>query len=129
VGGARIAGRGGIGDGDRPALPRKAVADNAGEAAACEPENVDRRDPGLVVLVGGFMAAGAGCGVDGIEAEGVIGAASRFLRLSVCSDAIVITEPVSEVVDARRTKFGRTPDGKDGVRECRISMRFARDTG
>ena len=67
--------------------------------------------------------------MDGIEADGVIGAASRFLRFSVCSDAVVMTEPVSDVVEERRIMFGRTPDGNDGVRECRISIRFARETG
>lgn len=48
---------------------------------------------------------------------------------SVCPDAEVTTEPVSEVVEARRTMLGREVDGKDGVREWRISMRVGRETG
>lgn len=128
MGGALIAGKGGIGEGDRPARPLNVAADNEGEAAACEPVNDDRRDPGLVDVGGGFMADD-GCGVDGTEALGVMGAAARLAYKSVCSEAVVITEPVSEVVEPRRIMLGREPDGKDGVRECRISIRFARETG
>ena len=40
-----------------------------------------------------------------------------------------MTEPVSEVVDARRTMFGRELDGMDGVREWRISIRVTREMG
>jgi hypothetical protein len=79
------------------------------------------------------MAAGWGCGVDGIEVLGVIGAAEgpvvKLGAKSANSDTVVMTEPVSDVVDALRTILGRLPDGMEGVRECRISMRVARDTG
>lgn len=129
VGGARIAGSGGIGDGERPVRPRKVVADNDGEAAACEPENDDLLDPGLVDVGGGCMAAGAGCGVDGTDAVGVIGAASRAFKFSANSEADVMTDPFSEVLEARRTMLGREPEGNEGVREWRISMRFAREMG
>lgn len=33
------------------------------------------------------------------------------------SDAVVMAEPASETLDPRRTKFGREPEGIDGVRE------------
>jgi len=55
-----MAGRGGIGEGERPVRPRNVVAEREGEAAACEPEKEDRLEPGLVEVGGGFMAAGAG---------------------------------------------------------------------
>lgn len=45
------------------------------------------------------------------------------------SDAVVIALPVSETLDPLLTKFGRLPDGIDGVRECRISNRVALETG
>lgn len=124
-----MAGRGGIGEGERPVLPRKVVADNDGEAAACEPEKDDLLDPGLVDVGGGCMAAGAGCGVEGTDAVGVIGAASSAFKFSANSDAEVMTDPVSEVVEARRTMLGREPEGNEGVREWRISIRFAREIG
>jgi len=40
-----------------------------------------------------------------------------------------MTEPVSDVVEARRARLGLEVDGNEGVRECRISMRVARETG
>lgn len=40
-----------------------------------------------------------------------------------------MTEPVSDVVEALLTMLGREPEGKEGVRECRISIRFAREMG
>jgi hypothetical protein len=48
---------------------------------------------------------------------------------SVNSEAVVMAEPASETFDPRRLKFGREPDGMDGVRECRISIRVAREIG
>lgn len=71
--GGRTAGRGGIGDGERPARPWNAVVLRAGDPAACEPENEERREPGLADEAGGSI----GCGVDGMEADadGVIGVA------------------------------------------------------
>lgn len=42
---------------------------------------------------------------------------------------MVIAEPASETFDPRRLKFGRDPEGMDGVRECRISIRVAREIG
>ena len=48
VEGCRIAGRGGIGEGERPRRPWKVVVDSEGEPAACDPENEDLREPGLV---------------------------------------------------------------------------------
>jgi hypothetical protein len=124
-----MAGNGGIGEGERPVRPRNVVADRDGEAAACEPENDDLLDPGLVDVGGGCMAAGAGCGVDGTDAVGVIGVASRFFRFSVCSEAEVITDPFSEVFEALLCMLGREPEGNEGVREWRISIRFAREIG
>jgi hypothetical protein len=49
VDGCRIAGSGGIGEGDLPVRPWNAVVDREGELAACEPENEDRLEPGLVI--------------------------------------------------------------------------------
>ena len=40
-----------------------------------------------------------------------------------------MTDPFSEVLEARRTMLGREPEGNEGVREWRISMRFAREIG
>jgi hypothetical protein len=57
------------------------------------------------------------------EAEGVIGAAEAAKCLprgcagSVNSEAVVIADPASETFDPRLTKFGREPDGIEGVRE------------
>lgn len=48
---------------------------------------------------------------------------------SVISDVVVMTEPVSEQVDPRRTKEGRWLDGNEGVLEWRISNRLPRETG
>ncbi len=67
-----MAGKGGIGDGDRPVRANVAALSD-GDPAACEPENDDRLEPGLVDVGGGFIAAGRG--VDGMEVDGVIGAA------------------------------------------------------
>lgn len=128
--GGRTAGKGGIGDGDRPARPTNAVVLSDGDPAACDPENEERRDPGLVDDAGGSM----GCGVDGIDAdaEGVIGVA-RWRGMgcggSVNSEAEVIADPASDTFDPLRARFGRDPDGNDGVREWRISIRVARETG
>jgi hypothetical protein len=64
-----MAGKGGIGDGDLPVRPWNADAEvlSAGDPAACEPENEERREPGLV-------AGGSICwGVE--DAEGVMGVA------------------------------------------------------
>jgi hypothetical protein len=58
VGGARIAGNGGMGEGDRPVLPGNAAADSEGEAAACDPEKEDRRDPDRIEGGGGSMSVG-----------------------------------------------------------------------
>jgi hypothetical protein len=66
--------------------------------------------------------------VDGTEAEGVIGGC-RCGGRSVCSDAEVMTDPFSDAVEGRRTIFGRVDDGNEGVRECRISIRVAREMG
>lgn len=66
--------------------------------------------------------------MEGIDAEGVMGAAEadavaearRCLERgngSVNSDAVVIALPVSETFDPLLTKFGRDPDGMEGVRE------------
>lgn len=62
-----------MGDGDRPARPTNAVVLSDGEFAACDPENEERLEPGLVDDAGGSI----GCGVDGMEADadGVIGVA------------------------------------------------------
>ena len=119
VGAARMAGSGGIGDGERP-RPCKPTAESDGDAAAWDPENEDRLEPGLLAVDGGFIAVGACCGVEGTEVLGVIGAPEGLIRLggnSVCSDAEVMTEPFSEVVDARRAILGRALVGIDGVRE------------
>lgn len=62
-----MAGRGGIGDGDRPKWP---WLEGAGEAAALEPLKDERRDEGLSTCGGGNMV-----GVLAIEVEGVRGAA------------------------------------------------------
>ena len=107
---------------------------SAGDPAACDPENDERLEPCFVEVRGGFIAAGCVCGVEGTEVEGVIGAPVVVVWMlggtcSVCSDALVMTEPVSDVVEARRIRFGRELDGIEGVRDCRISMRVARDTG
>jgi hypothetical protein len=75
------------------------------------------------------MALGTGCGVEGTEGLGVIGAALKCACRSVCSETVVITDPVSDAVDARRAMLGRGAEGKDGVRECRISRFIARVTG
>ena len=130
-----MAGRGGMGDGERP-RPGNAAAESAGDPAACEPEKEDRREPGLVDGGGGFIAVDVGPGVDGTDALGIMGAPpgtglDKLGRgISVCSDAEVITEPVSDVVDARRTMSGRdAEEGIDGVRECLTSIREARDIG
>ncbi len=48
---------------------------------------------------------------------------------SVCSEADVITDPVSEVVEALRVILGLELEGTDGVRERRISILVAFDTG
>ena len=117
-----MAGRGGMGEGDRPARPGKAVAERAGDPAACEPENEDLLEPGLGAARGGFMAVelDAGPGVEGTEALGVMGAPPMgidTLGISVYSEADVMTEPVSDVVDARLTIDGREDEGTDGVRE------------
>ena len=48
---------------------------------------------------------------------------------SVNSDAVVIADPVSETFEPLLVKFGLLPEGMDGVRECRISNRVARETG
>lgn len=45
------------------------------------------------------------------------------------SDAVVTTEPASEVVDPRRTTLGRVLDGNEGVREWRTSILVAREMG
>lgn len=80
-GGARIAGSGGMGDGDRPRRLLKPLAPRDGEPAACEPENEDRLDPGLLDVEGGFIEAllliepCAVTGVDGTDVEGVKGVA------------------------------------------------------
>ena len=105
-----------MGDGDLP-RPGKADADSDGELAAWEPEKDDRREPGLA---GGFMVLAAG--VEATEVDGVIGPALFTAEVaagmrSVCSDAEVMTEPVSEVVDDRRTMLGRGREGKEGVLE------------
>jgi len=47
----------------------------------------------------------------------------------VCSEADVMTEPFSDAVEGRRIILGRLEDGNEGVRECRISILVARDTG
>ncbi len=52
-----MAGKGGIGDGDRPVRANVAALSD-GDPAACEPENDDRLEPGLVDVGGGFIAAG-----------------------------------------------------------------------
>ena len=102
VGGARIAGRGGIGLGERP-RPAKTAAFNEGELAAWLPEKDDLREPGLVDD-GGFIAV-PGIGVDGIEADGVAGAPwdeGGSGKASGSSDVVVMTEPASDVADPRR---------------------------
>ena len=48
---------------------------------------------------------------------------------SVSSEADVTTDPASETVELRRARLGRGAFGKEGVRECRSSMRVARETG
>lgn len=53
--GGRTAGNGGIGDGDLPARPTNAVVLSDGEPAACDPENEERLDPGLVDDAGGSI--------------------------------------------------------------------------
>ena len=63
----RIAGRGGIGDGERPKWP---WLEGAGEAAAFDPLKDERRDEGLSTWGGGNIV-----GVLAIEVEGVSGAA------------------------------------------------------
>ena len=57
VGGARIAGRGGIGEGERPVRPGKAaaLALREGDPAACEPEKDDRRELGRIDPSGGSI--------------------------------------------------------------------------
>ena len=45
------------------------------------------------------------------------------------SDAVVIADPVSETFEPLLVKFGLLPEGMDGVRECLISNRVARETG
>lgn len=40
-----------------------------------------------------------------------------------------MTDPVSDAVDVRRARFGREPEGTDGVRECRISILDMREMG
>lgn len=102
-----MAGKGGMGLGDRP-RPAKTAALKAGELAAWLPENDDRREPGLVDE-GGFMAvpvAAPGLGVDGIDADGVAGApacgAEGSERASGSSDAVVMADPASDAVEPRR---------------------------
>ena len=63
----RMAGRGGIGDGERPKWP---WLEGAGDAAAFEPLKDERRDDGLSTWGGGNML-----GVLQIEVDGVRGAA------------------------------------------------------
>ena len=67
MGDARIAGKGGMGDGERP-VRAKAAALRDGDPAACEPDNDDL----LEDVRGGFIAWGRG--VDDTEVDGVIGA-------------------------------------------------------
>ena len=45
------------------------------------------------------------------------------------SEAVVMADPASETFEPRRVRLGRVPDGNEGVRECLISMRVARETG
>lgn len=45
------------------------------------------------------------------------------------SDAEVMADPASETLDPLRARFGRDPDGNEGVREWRISILVARETG
>jgi hypothetical protein len=65
------------------------------------------------------------CGVEGTEADGVMGGWCR----SGSSEAEVMTDPFSEVVDGRRIMLGRLDEGNEGVRECRISIFLAREIG
>lgn len=46
-----------MGEGDRP-VRANADARRDGDPAACEPENDDRLEPGLVDVGGGFIAVG-----------------------------------------------------------------------
>ena len=92
-----------MGLGERP-RPAKTAALSEGEFAAWLPEKDDRREPGLVED-GGFMAV-PGTGVEGIEAEGVAGAPPKAVggkgNASGSSDAVVITDPASDVAEPRR---------------------------
>lgn len=62
--GARIAGRGGMGEGERP---RPGATLNAGEAAPCCEENDERRELGLCAEPGGGGFIVLMFGVDGTE--------------------------------------------------------------
>lgn len=118
-----------MGEGD---LPRpRLVTLSAGDPAACE-EKDERRDPGLADDDGGGGFIALATGVDGTEL--VLGVGGTWLELapgcSGISDAVVTTEPASEAVEPRLTAEGRdVADGKEGVRECLISIRLARDIG
>jgi hypothetical protein len=133
--GARMAGNGGIGEGERP-RPRAETL-SAGDPGAWE-EKEERRE--LVPLCpepggGGFIKALV-LGVEGTEIELGVGGgcgwepgAAGAEGCSVISEAVVTTDPASDVVDPRRTREGRDTPGIEGVLEWRISMREGRDTG
>jgi hypothetical protein len=61
VEGCRIAGKGGIGDGERPVRPRRPLVESDGEPTW--DENEDLLEPGLVE--GGSI--NCNCGVEGID--------------------------------------------------------------